>query len=633
MKFLTFAHTKIDSFLQMELLDLARSLSRDKKLKVEFSYHSYCNRTGGVIHVSQFWMPYADEIARPGLKSDVYLRAFGSYYYSDAAAISNALDEIKGSEHANFLKHLLLLFEDIRLEALCVANRPGMKAAFEVRRKTLATHYQRQFKQHVVQKRQLDALFCFLFARVYRRLLSLETLAPLFHELAPFLQKLHEASSTSEMVHVLPEISQRLKQAGVKDMETSYLSFHESQPTDETWKDLLREDDLQSVRPDDTTHEASEEGTVREEMPSWHEETSSPHESFLQFDLEQGTATDLLGEGERQAESGDQAYGAVQSGTQTKKGNNFDQQDAASNEQGKPALGEQPIFRYGELNRYATFKEREPVTPSLEEVVTYRELKKDIQPSVHRLQQSFLKTLQHKKNTPMSDLHFGRLSQKKLTTLITEKNPRLFYKVAESPKELDAVFTLLVDCSASMFDKMEETHKAIVLFHETLKAVSLPHSVIGFWEDAADATKEEQPNYFQEVLSFTSSTQSQAGPEILQLEPQEDNRDGYAIRKAAEALLRRSEKQKFLLVFSDGEPAAFDYEDHGVRDTHEAVMETRKKGIETLGMYIANGHVTEEENQLMRNIYGNHQVVVPSASELVSYLVPILRRLLFALSI
>lgn len=93
--------------------------------------------------------------------------------------------------------------------------------------------------------------------------------------------------------------------------------------------------------------------------------------------------------------------------------------------------------------------------------------------------------------------------------------------------------------------------------------------------------------------------------------------------------MKRPEQQKILLVFSDGEPAAFDYETHGVLDTHEAVTRTRKLGIETIGMFIANGEITEEEEKLMQNIYGPQNVVVPSAAELVDYLMPVLRKLLF----
>ncbi len=41
----------------------------------------------------------------------------------------------------------------------------------------------------------------------------------------------------------------------------------------------------------------------------------------------------------------------------------------------------------------------------------------------------------------------------------------------------------------------------------------------------------------------------------MALEPQDDNRDGVAIRVASERLMRRNQHQRFLIVFSDGRNA------------------------------------------------------------------------------
>lgn len=60
----------------------------------------------------------------------------------------------------------------------------------------------------------------------------------------------------------------------------------------------------------------------------------------------------------------------------------------------------------------------------------------------------------------------------------------MFYKKQDLSKTFDATFTLLIDVSASMFDKMEETIKGVVLFHETLKALNVKHEILAFNEDA-----------------------------------------------------------------------------------------------------------------------------------------------------
>ena len=50
----------------------------------------------------------------------------------------------------------------------------------------------------------------------------------------------------------------------------------------------------------------------------------------------------------------------------------------------------------------------------------------------------------------------------------------------------------------------------------------------------------------------------------MSLHPQDDNRDGVAIRIASERLLRRSHQQRFLIIFSDGEPSAYNYAQDGI---------------------------------------------------------------------
>jgi nitric oxide reductase activation protein len=268
-----------------------------------------------------------------------------------------------------------------------------------------------------------------------------------------------------------------------------------------------------------------------------------------------------------------------------------------------------------------------PDRPSNEEILNYSELKSSIMPYSKKLKTIIQKTLEHKKTLPRSDLPFGRLN-KKLIRLITDENPRLFYKKGNPSPEINAAFTLLVDCSASMSDKMDQTKLGIILFHEALKALLIEHEIIGFYEDANHATDKRQPNYFKKVIDFTSSRRAGSGPEILQLEAEEDNRDGFAIRLASARLWQRLEKQKFLLVFSDGEPAAYDYEQNGIIDTHEAVLEARKKGIEVINVFLANRQLEEHEQKNIENIYGRFSVIVENIDELPNMLFPLLRKLL-----
>ena len=65
-----------------------------------------------------------------------------------------------------------------------------------------------------------------------------------------------------------------------------------------------------------------------------------------------------------------------------------------------------------------------------------------------------------------------------------------------------------------MYNKMEETKKSVVLFHEALKSLKIPHAISGFWEDASSAKPEDKPNVIHEVVNYKNSTLPNVGPKL-----------------------------------------------------------------------------------------------------------------------
>ena len=99
-----------------------------------------------------------------------------------------------------------------------------------------------------------------------------------------------------------------------------------------------------------------------------------------------------------------------------------------------------------------------------------------------------------------------------------------------------------------MFDKMEETIKGVVLFHETLKALNVKHEILAFNEDAFDSDDRKHLTSLMKLFIMIIQPWK-SGPRIMSLHPQDDNRDGVAIRIASERLLRRSHNQRFDSIF------------------------------------------------------------------------------------
>ncbi|MCM3109430.1 vWA domain-containing protein [Lederbergia lenta] len=632
-RFIHFNDEKIDSMLLMELADLTRTLTKDYEYETEFRVHSYLDKSEKRVYVSHFWNHRPVDIMRAGMKSDVFLRALGNIQFTNFPSAIKFYEQVEGYKHPRFIKQLFKLAEDLRIEEECKKIRPGMIKEFTVRRQIYMNYFQSQLTVNVAKSFQLDAIYnlAYILLNTDSPNISYPQLNAQVNEMLPLyrsnLEKLFDATTTAEVADISLQIAELVESYINKDMINDYFHLPQLDAEDvsgQTYSELLRKDPLKN---DDQAEESAsgDEEVFNEEMKTWHRETSDPGKSFMQFDLEQGTQTDILANEAREGEAGDQALAIVQGSA--RKSSNKDFSDLQSMESMEIESGKVGT-PYGKENKYARPIFLPKVIPSQDEINKYAGYKKNVSLYQKKLKNVIDITLEHKKIQPRTDLLYGRLN-KKILRFFTEEQPRLFYKKNEPSNEINAVFSLLIDCSASMQDKMEETKLGITLFHEALKSVKVPHEITGFWEDAGEASEKDQPNYFKKVIDFSTSLHAKSGPEILQLEAEEDNRDGYAIRVCSERLYQRIEEQKFLLIFSDGEPAAYGYSQNGIIDTHEAVQEARKRGIEVFNIFLSMNGVEEEQRKVFQNIYGPYSLVVPSIDKLPDMLFPLLRKLLF----
>jgi len=635
LRFIKFNDQQVDSFLIMELSDLAKGLTKNGELEVDYSVQSYLDPFEGKIYVSHFWDHRERSETELALKSDIYLRSIGNYFYTDFRELGLFIEKVRPLKLSSFAKQLCMLLEDIRLEELCVKERPGTKTAFRLRKRLYRKHFHSQLIIHKERSILTDALFnaLYLILTAESTIEQVPALSENLDRTLPFIQtqifQVFEASSSSHIINIVLNLVDILEEVLEKDMLNTYFYLaelpYESIKASSLYDELKRKSKLKNK---DKLEDAKkgDEDVHSDKLPTWHSETSKPTKSFLQFDLEQGTNTTINGDGAvREGDDADQALAMVQGTSGKAKRNDYSKLEAMeAQKEERSSAGE---LAYGKENKYAVpvFIHSKP--PLAEEIDQYKQDRNDILLFQKKLKLMIQKTLEHKRTFPRSDLHIGRLN-KKLLRLLTDDNPKLFYKKQEKSPDIDAVFTLLVDCSASMFDKMDQTKLGITLFHETLKSVKVPHQIVGFWEDTNESSRTRQPNHFHTVISFKDSLQKQAGPEIMQLSPEEDNRDGYAIRHMTEQLIKRNEKQKFLLVFSDGEPAATGYERNGIIDTHEAVLDARKLGIEVINVFLSTSEVDEATKKTIQNIYGRYSVFVEKIEELPEQLYPLLKRLL-----
>ena len=167
----------------------------------------------------------------------------------------------------------------------------------------------------------------------------------------------------------------------------------------------------------------------------------------------------------------------------------------------------------------------------------------------------------------------------------------------------------------------------MLLFHDVLRKLRIPHEIVLHYEDAYEASETKQPNTFEWIHKLEDA-QKDNGMKILSIEAHEDNRDGFALRWMGKRLEHRTEKHKFILMFSDGEPSAFGYAQNGIMDTAEAVVELERKNISVLHLFLNDNEASEEQLGLFHLIFGKKTATASSLEKFSDETLRLLKKML-----
>jgi len=129
----------------------------------------------------------------------------------------------------------------------------------------------------------------------------------------------------------------------------------------------------------------------------------------------------------------------------------------------------------------------------------------------------------------------------------------LAWQKREKPTEKDYAITILIDLSGSMSgSKIQETFKAVIVLTEVLNRLSIKTEILGFNDRIYEYQK------FKGKMS--NDIRERMGNMLKEVDDRSDtgkanyNDDGWALTKASERLAAQREKEKFLIVLSDGIP-------------------------------------------------------------------------------
>lgn len=381
-----FHDSRVNTKIFIQLQDLTTVLSGNPQLNFSYSYGAAIDLIANKITASRFWEKLDAETMEAGLKSDCFLRTVGTMRYSDLPAMQKYKKIFKETKLPKFASQLFALLEDIRLEEIVKKERPGTKHLFDRRKQYLKQYFTQQLAANVTRSFPLDELFCLIYL-----LIQSEHPDPAFPratekqlnqlgKLKPLLYSIFETKDTKQIVNLCEQIVFSINQQ--KDTVNEYFIFPighlESYTKNTLFDELTRTDELVNDDEEDVNKEKSE--YFDETFSTWHRENKNENrkQNFLQFELEQGTKTSMLGGGARETEDADQAMASIQGSSAESKEKDYSKVEALNKQTVRDRKqGSESV--YGEENAEAVQLLKEARIPTPEEERLYQEFIKEIE--------------------------------------------------------------------------------------------------------------------------------------------------------------------------------------------------------------------------------------------------------------
>ena len=170
---------------------------------------------------------------------------------------------------------------------------------------------------------------------------------------------------------------------------------------------------------------------------------------------------------------------------------------------------------------------------------------------------------------------------------------KIFTKRCRPNDELNLAVAVLIDMSGSMDGKgISSARNMSLLIYDFCKSLHIPIMIYGH---NADYIKNNVRLY---SFADFDSIDGNDGFRIMNMEADDCNRDGTAIRFCADKLNKRTEEKKLFILVSDGLPSAYDREEDGIADVKGAKKECDRRGITFIAAAI------DSDKEQIKAIYG-----------------------------
>ncbi|HFM7350881.1 AAA family ATPase [Enterococcus faecium] len=229
-----------------------------------------------------------------------------------------------------------------------------------------------------------------------------------------------------------------------------------------------------------------------------------------------------------------------------------------------------------------------------------RELHMQVMPIVESLSRQILELLDHEQTETYQKGKYE--GQRFNASKVAYGDLRNFDKKNPPHEQPSLAVAVRIDESGSMIrdDRIEAAKKAAIAIAEFSKKVDIPLLIYG---DTADRSSREKTSLFS-YKEFEDGFQW-LNEKLVTMKPRQNNRDGAALRLAAEKLNRQSATTKLLLNISDGQPKALpDYTGKKAKEDIQSVL----KEYERQGILFVSAAIGQDKEEI-KSIYGESRFV------------------------
>ena len=247
-----------------------------------------------------------------------------------------------------------------------------------------------------------------------------------------------------------------------------------------------------------------------------------------------------------------------------------------------------------------------------------------IKRNISVLAESLKRALIIRKDDFVSRSDAGQLVPERLWKIGRTDDDKLFNRKKRS-EDSEFVIDVLIDSSGSQAGRQAQVAAQGYIISEALSQAGIPHRVTGycaFWGYTV----------LQRFRDYEDPRET--NERIFQFRAYANNRDGLALKTVCSSLMERPEKNKILIVLSDGKPCDMSiqrpgtrqpriYDGEGaVKDTAYEVRRARNQGIFVIGIFVGN----EEELSVEKRIYGKDFAYIRNISNFSRMVGTFLRR-------